>query len=63
MTKPFFIEKLVIAVDNPSAQIYTKGIIWISGVPFASLDKAWQYMLAIPNDEQWQETAKDITHQ
>lgn len=52
INKPFFIRKLVTAVNNTTAQIYTKGIIWIGGVPFVSLDKAWQYMLGIPNDEQ-----------
>ena len=52
MTKPFFIKKSVQTVDNIIGQIYTKGTIWIDGIPFASLDKAWQYILGIPNDEQ-----------
>ena len=39
ITKLLFIEKLVKVVDNTTAQIYTKSIIWIDGVPFASLDE------------------------
>ena len=49
-------------VDNIIAQMYTKSTIWIGGVPFASLDEAWQYMLGIPNDKQQREIAEDIAH-
>lgn len=41
MTKSFFIGKPVIAADNISSQIYTKNIIWISGLAFPNLNKAW----------------------
>ena len=51
MTKPFFIGKLVTAVNHTTAQMYTKDTIWIGNIPFASLDKAWQYMLEILDDE------------
>ncbi len=43
--------------------MYIKATIWIGGVPFPSLDKAWEYMLEISNDDQQREIAKDITHQ
>ncbi len=61
-TKPFFIGKPVIALDNTTARMYTKSTIWISGVPFSSLDKAWEYIVGIPNDEQQCKIAKDIAH-
>ena len=32
MTKPFFIEKLIIGIMNVTAQIYTKNTILIGGV-------------------------------
>ncbi len=51
MTKPFFIGKPVTALDNTTAQIYIKATIWIGGVPFPSLDEAWEYMLGIPDDD------------
>lgn len=41
ITKPFFIKKLVTVVNNITTLIYIKGIIWIGGVLFASLDKVW----------------------
>ena len=31
INKPFFIKKLVTTVNNTTAQIYTKGTIWIGG--------------------------------
>lgn len=40
MTKLFFIEKPIIAADNKTLEIYTIDTIWISGVPFPSLDEA-----------------------
>lgn len=52
MTKPFFIKKLVIATDNTIVQIYSKDTILIDGIPFLSLDKAWPYILDIPNNLQ-----------
>ncbi len=63
MTKPFFIVKPVITLDNRTAQMYIKATIWIGGVLFSSLDEAWDYMLRIPNDDQRREIAKDIAHQ
>ncbi len=63
MTKPFFIRKPVIVADNITSRIYTKSIIWIGGILFSSLDKAWKYMLNIPNRLQRLEIAKEIAHQ
>ncbi len=63
MTKPFFIRKPVIALDSTNAQIYIKAIIWINGIPFLSLDKAWEYMLGILNDNERRKIAEDIAYQ
>ncbi len=63
MIKPFFIGKPVTVLNNTTARMYIKATIWIGGVPFPSLDEAWEYMLAIPDDDQRCETAKDIAHQ
>ncbi len=43
--------------------MYIKATIWIDGIPFPSLDKAWEYMLGIPDDDQQREIVKDIAHQ
>ncbi len=63
MAKPFFIGKPVTALDNTTVRMYIKAIIWISGVPFPSLDKAWEYMLGIPDDDQRRKIAEDIAYQ
>ncbi len=62
MTKPFFIGKSVTALDNTTARMYIKATIWIGGVSFPSLDKVWEYMLEIPDDDQQREIAEDIAH-
>lgn len=41
MTKSFHIGKPVTSADNTTATKILKGTIWIAGVPFPSLDKAW----------------------
>ncbi len=43
--------------------MYIKATIWIGGVPFPGLNKAWEYMLEISNDDQQREIAKNIAHQ
>ena len=63
MTTPFYIGKPLTAEDNTNAKMYTKGTFWIGGVPFPSLDDAWQYMLRIPDDAQRLEVAEDVAHQ
>ncbi len=63
MTKPFFIGKPVTALDNITAQMYIKAIIWIGDISFPSPDEAWKYILGIPNDNQQSEIAKEIAHQ
>lgn len=63
MTKPLYIGKPVIGANNTTALMYTKGTLWIGGVPFPSLDEAWRYMLGIPDQSQRLEIAKDVAHQ
>ena len=60
--KPFHIEKPVISVDNTTVIKTLKGTIWIAKVVFSSLNKAWQYMLCIPNPAERLEVAKDVSH-
>ena len=63
MTKPFHIGKPVTSADNTTAMKTLKGTIWIAGVPFPSLDEAWQYMLGIPDLAHRLEVAEDVPHQ
>ncbi len=63
MAKPFFIGKPVTTLDNTTVRIYIKATIWIGGVPFPSLDKVWEYMVGISDDDQRREIAEDIAHQ
>lgn len=49
MTKPFHIKKPVISANNTTSRKTLKGIIWIVGILFPSLNEAWQYMLGIPD--------------
>ena len=44
MTKPFYNRKLITTADNTIATKTLKGTIWIAGVSFSFLDKAWQYI-------------------
>lgn len=62
-TKSFFIAKLITVANNTTAHIYTKSIIWISGIPFPILNDAWQYMLGIPNNLQQLKITEDIAYQ
>ena len=63
MTKPFYIRKPVTNADNTTATKTLRGTIWITGVPFVSLNKAWQYMLGIPDLAYQLEIVKDVAHQ
>lgn len=63
MTKFFYIREPVTIANNNTIANILKDTIWIAGVPFPSLDKAWQYMLGISNHAHRLEVAKNITHQ
>lgn len=62
MIKPFSIQKLVTSTNNKTATNILKGIIWIAKVIFCSLDKTWQYMLAIPSLAHQSEVTKDVVY-
>ena len=49
ITKPFHIKKPIISTNNTMVTKILKNIIWIAKVLFPFLNKAWQYMLGIPN--------------
>lgn len=63
MTKPFYIRKPVIGVDNTTVLIYTKKTLCIGRVVFSSWNNARQYILIIPNELQWLEVVEDIVYQ
>ena len=46
----YFYGKQVTAEDLTSSKLYMKGTIWIGGIPFSKTDKAWNYMLGIPDN-------------
>ena len=59
----YFYEKQVIAEDLTNSKLYMKETIWIEGIPFGEIGKAWNYMLDIPDDTQRAKVAKDLGHQ
>ena len=63
MTKSFYIGKLVTSADNTNVKKTLKDSIWIARVFFPSLDKAWQYMLGIPDPVHQLEVTEDVAHQ
>lgn len=50
MTKLFYIRKSVTGIDPTTALLYSKKTLYISKIPFISLDNAWQYILKISNE-------------
>lgn len=62
ITKLFYIGEPVTIADNRIIANILKDIIWIAGVSFSSLDKAWQYILGISDHAYQLEVAKDIIH-
>lgn len=62
MTKPFFIEKQVISVNNTTVQIYDKHTILVGSILFPGLDKSWWYILGILNQTKRLEVAEDVIY-
>lgn len=48
-TKSFYTRKLAISANNTTVLMYTKDTTWIISILVANLNKAWHYMLGIPN--------------
>ena len=63
MSKRFYIGKPVTNADNTTTMKTLKGTIWIARVSFPFLDKAWQYLLGIPDPAHRLEIAEDVAHQ
>lgn len=49
ITRFFYIGKPVTSANNTTITKILKGTIWVVGVLFLFLDKAWQYILGIPD--------------
>ena len=50
------------AEDLTSSKLYMKVTIWIGGIPFGEIGKAWNYMLGILDDTQRAEVVEDLGH-
>ena len=63
MTKPFYLWKLVTSADNTTIMKILKSTIWITEVPFSTFDKAWQYIMGIPDPAHQKKVTEDVAHQ
>lgn len=59
----YFYEKQVMVKNLTSYKLYMKGTIWIRGILFGEISKAWKYMLGISDETQKAEMTRNFGQQ